>query len=230
MKHLGELIPAVEIIIQSNGDCINDYISLMNDLKGFTTYGIDWLKNANVEMALCPEITTELYEQGAYKNCVIGKTLNDGKLFYRPSVIPIGTYLELYLTVPSMYEYLVSYKLFIKRVLKEGLRDKVTTSKQAMMFSYVPNDAAIFKYAFGLITSTSERRQYISNIPEFATAKDSVEIQQYLCEENVFKDLGEDWIKRKIMSLLWDDEPTHKQEFSDAWDKKYKKEFDITTD
>ena len=161
---------------------------------------------------------------------MIGKTLNDGKLFYRPSVIPIGTYLELYLTVPSMYEYLVSYKLFIKRVLKEGLRDKVTTSKQAMMFSYVPNDAAIFNYAFALNTSTSERRQYISNIPEFATAKDSVEIQQYLCEENVFKDLGEDWIKRKIMNLLWDDEPTHKQEFSDAWDKKYKKEFDITTD
>ena len=35
-----------------------------------------------------------------------------------------------------------------------------------------------------------------------------------LCGENVFKDLGEDWIKRKIMNLLWDDEPTHKQEFS----------------
>lgn len=230
MKHLGELIPAVEIIIQSNGDSINDYISLMNDLKGFTTYGIEWLKNANVEMALCSEITTELYEQGAYKNCVIGKTLNDGKLFYRPSVIPIDTYLEIYLTIPSMYEYLVSYKLFIKRVIKEGLRNKVTTAKHTMMFSYVSNDAETFKYAFSLITSANERRQYISNIPEFTKVEDSVEIQQYLCGENVFKDLGEDWIKRKIMNLLWDDEPTHKQEFSDAWDKKYKKEVDISID
>ena len=97
------------------------------------------------------------------------------------------------------------------------------------MFSHVPNDVVTFKYAFGLITSTGERRQYVSNIPEFTSVKDSVEIQQYLCGENVFKDLGEDWIKRKIMNLLWDDEPTHKQEFSDAWDKKYKK-VDISID
>lgn len=230
MKHLGELIPTVEIIIQSNGDYTNDYISLMNDLKCFTTCGIEWLKNVNVEMALCSEITKELYEQVAYKNCVIGKTLNDGKLFYKPNAIPIGIYLEIYLTIPSMYEYFVSYKLFIKRVLKEGLCNKVTTAKHAMMFSYVPNDAVTFKYAFGLITSTSERRQYISNIPKFTTVNDSVEIQQYLCGESVFKDLGEDWIKRKIMILLWDDEPTHKQKFSDAWDKKYKKEVDISID
>ena len=230
MKHLGELIPAVETIIQSNGDCINDYISLMNDLKAFTTCGIEWLKNANVEMALCAEITTELYEKCAYKNCVIGKTLNDGKLFYRPSVIPAGTYLEIYLTTPSMYEYLVSYKPFIKRVLKEGLHNKVTTAKHAMMFSYVSNDATTFKYAFGLFTSANERRQYISNIPEFTKVEDSVEIQQYLCGENVFKDLGEQWIKRKIMNLLWDDEPAHKKVFSDAWDKKYRKEVDISVD
>ena len=196
----------------------------MNDLKSFTTCGIDWLKEAQIETALCEEITAELYSQGAYRNCVIGKTLNDRKLFYRPNDVSIQTYLEIYLNVPSMFQYLINYKPFIKKVLKEGLLDRVTTSNHAMMFSYVSNDATTFKYAFKLITSTQERRQYIFNVPEFSTLEDSVAIQQYLCEENVLKDFGELRTKNKIMNLLWSDEPTHKQAFSDIWDMKHNKE------
>lgn len=224
MNHLKELIPMLETIIQSNEECTNDYIELMNDLKSFTTCGIDWLKEAQIETALCEEITAELYSQGAYRNCVIGKTLNDRKLFYRPNDVSIQTYLEIYLNVPSMFQYLINYKPFIKKVLKEGFLDRVTTSNHAMMFSYVSNDATTFKYAFKLITSTQERRQYIFNVPEFSTLEDSVAIQQYLCEENVLKDFGELRTKNKIMNLLWSDEPTHKQAFSDIWDMKHNKE------
>lgn len=101
-----------------------------------------------------------------------------------------------------------------------------------MSLSHVVNTFSVFNHSFSLITEASKRQQYISNIPKIKTEKDSIEIQKYLCEDDVMKDIGRRDIKDKILLLLWESNPEHKKEFSNAWDEVHgrKEEFDITKD
>ena len=123
-------------------------------------------------------------------------------------------------------------KRFIGKVVKEELYDKIKTSKHAMPLSHVTNTFSVFNHSFSLITEESKRQQYILNIPKIKTEKDSIEIQKFLCVDDVMKDIGRRDIKDKILILLWESNPEHKQEFSNAWDEVHskKEEFDVTTD
>lgn len=232
MKHLHTVIPSLEKLVQGDLKLYEEYIDFINNEQVYSKGTVDWLSKVSIQQPLIPELTKQLKSVGAYKNYVIGKSLYDGKLCYEPSVIPVDTYLDIYLSCEKLFEMLSKDKRFIGKVVKEELYDKIKTSKHAMSLSHVANTFSVFNHSFSLITEASKRQQYILNIPKIKTEKDSIEIQKYLCEEDVMKDIGRRDIKDKILILLWESNPEHKQEFSSAWNETHgkKEEFDVTTD
>ena len=74
LQHLKALIPTLEKTIQES-NLTNEYINFLNVLKQYTDVSIQWVENIELNTALCPAITSQLYNRKKYINYVIGKSV-----------------------------------------------------------------------------------------------------------------------------------------------------------
>lgn len=220
MYHTYTLIPSLEKIVQGAG-LADKYIELLNKLKMVTATSINWFKTIIVKVALCPEITSRLYEEGIYTNYVIGKSLYENKLLYDKELLSIEEYFNIYIKYNSMFEIMSNNQEFIRDIVDNGLYKKLTDVTLIKPLFKIPQTIEIMQFIWPIL-SGNMYDEYIMSIPEISTLNDSKAIKEFLCISENMDKLNSYQLKNKIDHLLWDDHKTHKKQFNVAWNKVWK--------
>ena len=224
MKHLKDLIPSLERIIQING-YNREYIVLLNDLSIYTTSTVEWLGTTSLNDAISPVLSDALLDNKYYKNYIIGKSLFDNKLCFNLNILDIEEYIKLYLTKDCLYDIMSRNIEFLENAANSEVYEEIEQRediKYILPFHQIKQTIDMIKLVFGFGTQ-KEIHDYILSVSEIATQDDSIAIQKFLCEEENMELLGDYKLKEKIDYLLWSSHKTHKRTFNSAWNKRWKK-------
>lgn len=222
LQHLKALIPTLEKTIQES-NLTNEYINFLNVLKQYTDVSIQWVENIELNTALCPAITSQLYNRKKYINYVIGKSLYEQELIYDKNLLNVEQYLDMYIHRQCMFDIMSKKQEFIQDIAKTGLYKQIDNVILIKPLFCLPQTADMMKFIWPML-SENEYSEYLMSIPEIATLDDSKNIKVFLCIDENMDKLGSYQLHDKIDHLLWDTHKTHKKEFNSAWNKRWKKE------
>ncbi len=188
---------------QLSTDEWQQYVELLNRINSYTETSLKFIKSVKLEEALCPKITDKLYEKGDFKQYIIGKTLYEKKFVY-VDTIDINVYLNIYVTVNSVAEYMMKNNAF-KVALYQSKNYSNLSKEQLLLFNDWDQNFELFKGITDILDNETEIKDYVMQINKIASVEDSDKIADFVCQEKFLNLLFDEDFKNKIMIILWEE-------------------------
>lgn len=208
-----ELLPSIENIIieKINADMKEDkrkesievYIKLLDKLNIITQATIDVIIKYKYLGAMPLQITQELRKQEKYLYYIVGRTLYDKKLTFDTD-IPLDEYINVYVEIDKMFEFMSSCLEFLKAVYTARKFDRLTI-EQLLLYNTWGQRIELLKAFMSKCSDINLRKTYLRNMERIDSLEDSDRIYSYLCSDEFDDLLIDDEIANHVKKLLWNE-------------------------
>ena len=222
MRHTKCLFPKLEEVLQIDENYRDEYIQLLNELDQYTWTTINWITDdLRAGYALPNSICKVLYERDDFFDYIPGKSLSNDRLII-DETIDFSYYIITYTGVPEMFEIMSKDTWFLEN-LRDSKQYSELTLEQLRPLYKVEQIEPLFKYVFNNYDN-AEKMYYLNHYTKFKTEEDSKKFQVMICKPANLELIGDQGMYYKIRESLWESNPTHKAQFTRAWNYRWKKE------
>ena len=222
MKKVKCLIPMLEEIVQTDKAYHNNYVSLINELNQFTDTTIEWLiEDAAPNFALPPNVCDALYKEKAYHQYISGASLYASELII-DETIDFDYYIDVYEDIAEMFTIMSNSTWFLEKLRDSEHFSRLNIEHFRPLYN-VEQTEPLFKYVFTKYDN-KEKMYYLNYYKKFKTEEDSKKFQLMICRPANLELIGDQGLYYKIRESLWESNPTHKGQFTRAWNQRWKTE------
>ena len=179
---------------------LQEYVSMLNNLKQCTNTTIEILKFIEVSEPLCSEITDKLFEAGEFKIAIIGKTLLDNSFQYS-DLWNFELLLDLYTSNSAMGAVMIKNHEFLVKVYQSKKYKKLNLEQLKVYNSWGQN-IKLMREVFNKMPNDEERKQYILNIHKMENLDDANELPSLFNDVKFKSLLKDDEVGKKIRDLM----------------------------
>ena len=214
LKALNTHIHKIDSFIQNecndSTEIINSYIEICKSINKIPDYVIDFLITKRIESKYPRFITDLFFQNKAYYLYIIGKTLEEQKIFYDES-IPIDYYQECFINNDLYFALIKNKTDLLEKIFKNLTSYENIELNRLISFTAFPQNFALIKCVLDL-ADNDQKRNYLMKINEIASYKDS---QKFLTEitktsyAEIFKDDKD--LYYHVLHLLWTHDENNKK-------------------
>ena len=191
-------------ITSEDNELLVEYLEWCNFSPIVSDYFINFLSSNKIDMPLVPEITKELYKNKIYTPYIVGKSLNDNKVFYDDK-ISIENYYEAY-SQSNKYFELAKDSSIIRKIHDAGIYDSLLSIEKLEPFRTLTRQSChLIKLFFSKLQTNEERKQYFTKIPDIKSYKDCENLIFYLTQDLQLELFHNDYVFRDVVKeKLWE--------------------------
>lgn len=220
LRQLNCLIPSVEKALVADDDSC--YEELVRDLDEFTPYTLKWMSENYITIALSEKLSLALKENNDFENYITSSVLREQNMII-DETIPREKYRNVYIHVGEMYTIMSDHWDFLEGLQnKESLQEllKAKNSDDLITPIYkVPQHSEFFTFMLTGKFPVATKTAYLDAMGKFASEQDSRNFQLLICKPEHIELVGNHKRYWKLWNNFW--LPTHKSQFTRAWNKRW---------
>ena len=218
-KCFGCFIPEVEEIISSDKSACKEYCELIAEMNELSEIALVWLESNYFTVAASEKICKILFEKEWYADYIVATMLRE-KHMIMDDRIDFVSYFDAYANVAEAFEIMSGHWDFLEKLQQQADFSKLSEEQIIPMFN-VPQYTRFLTHILSDNTTPELKKQYIRDFYKFKEEKDSIAFQQLICKPENIKLVDSLELKESISRRLWESKPSHKGQFTKAWNKEW---------